>query len=154
LTTGGITIVVFVLLGIFLIYQIGSHQNSSLDSTQSSTPSPVVANVGGTITIDNISCTLISANTNIAPGYVTVQMKLTNNSGKEYTIYGSDFVVKNSSGLIINSDAPGEAKLAPGGSAEFHLDFQVDGTHNAELFWQPTDLELYNDLTHYWNLGL
>src|SRR5437868_2745388 len=56
--TRGTIIAIVVFLSIFGIFQISSHQNSSLGTSQNSIPSPVVENVGGTITINDVSCTL------------------------------------------------------------------------------------------------
>jgi hypothetical protein len=145
----------FIILGMLLFFFFADLTSQSPShNSQSNDTSGVTAKVGDTITVDNISCTLISVSNNVAPGYVVVEMKITNNSGQEYTIYGSDFNLKKSSGLLINSDQPGEASVTPGGSTNFHIDFQISDPHNSVLYWQPLDLYLSNDLTHSWSLGL
>jgi len=115
---------------------------------------PSDAKVGDTITVQNISCTLISVSTDVAPGYVTIQIKLVNSSQSEYHYFATDLVLKTSSGDIIDPSESGNGALAPGGHGTGTLNFQIDNPHGATLFWQPVDLGMTNDLTHPWNLGL
>ncbi len=65
-------------------------------------------------------------------------MKMTNNSGQEYSLYGSAFNLKTSSGVLINPDQSGEISLASGGSTDLQIDFQIYDPHNSVLycFWE------------------
>jgi hypothetical protein len=110
------------------------------------------AKIGDTITLNNISCTLRWANNITAPGFVTIDIKLVNNSQSEYHYYISDFVLKSSSGSIINPDGSGGGALVPGGSIQGTINFLIDEPHDTKLIWQPIGYS--DDLTHLWNLGL
>ncbi len=113
------------------------------------------AKVGDTITLDNISCTLLSVNSHEEPwywGYITITVKTVNNSESEYHYDISDFKLKSSSGLIIDPNSFGGASLAPGGNTQGTIDFQINDPKGSSLLWQPIDHR--DELSHVWNLGL
>jgi hypothetical protein len=131
------------------------------------------AYVGDTITVSDISCTLVSAK--IIQGdefnqpksgnvFVLVHVKLVNNSSSEFSYYLIDFHGKSGSGNITDAEyiPPStytanhyldSAKLAAGGSVEGDIIVQVPkGDHNAELTWSPGFFT--NSTDNAWNLGL
>lgn len=110
---------------------------------------PVIKKVGDTITIDNVSCTLIMA---FGTGDIIIRVKLVNNSKGEYHYYASDLQIKTSSGSIIAPEQDGGGALAPGGTVYGYLDFLVANSHNSELIWQPSGYS--DDLSHGWILNL
>ena len=144
-------IVPLVLFGSIFIYNVANyitnHNNTSSVTMQSS-----VEKVGDTITIDNISSTLVSASDKDAPGYLSVVIRIVNNSQDEYTYYASDFHLITKFGSIIDPEESGSGALAPTGHGKGTINFQIDDTHDTKLLWQPTGHS--NDLSHVWTLNL
>lgn len=112
--------------------------------------------VGDTITLNNIDATLTKVKVGPVdqfstpkPGYefVTVHVKLKNNSGIEFRYSQLDFHAKSGTGNITDLDSStygdgitdlGSGTLADGGTAEGNIVFQVKpGDHKAMLTWQP-----------------
>jgi Domain of unknown function (DUF4352) len=123
-------------------------------STSASGP----AQVGQTITVNGVSCTLISGNTIpddgiglLHPGdeWVVVHVKIVNQTNEDYHYALGDFNIISGTGnaTLPTPAAPSTfhgtqiaitATLVPGGSTTGDIIFQVpQGDHNAELSWKP-----------------
>jgi|SRR5947209_7034845 len=141
---------------------------TSVSSTTNQT-----ANVGQSITVDGVACTLVSAKplagdqfTKPKPGneFIVVHVKLNNTSSDEKDYNPFDFHVKSGSGNITTEEVIppstytgnnelNSGKLAAGGTVEGDLIFQVPkGDHKAQLTWQPSFFGNAGD--NAWNLGL
>jgi hypothetical protein len=148
-----------------------ANTTSNTSSSSSSSSGNQVSKVGGTITLNGVQATLVSAKTN--PGgefdtpkagniYVIVHVKLHNTSDQEQNYNEFDFHVKSGTGNITNQDylstenssnLLNSGTLSPGGTAEGDLVFQVKkGDHKAELTWQPSFFQNVGD--NGWILGL
>ncbi len=148
--------------------------DSSQTFVASTTPytfSATLAEVGQTITVNDVSCTLVSVHKLEAndydkpkPGnqFIVVHVKLNNGSSDEKDYNPLYFHVKSGAGDITNevftfhytaNNRLNFGKLAPGGSVEGDITFQVPiGDHKAELTWQPNYFG--NSSDYAWNLGL
>src|SRR6266487_3958889 len=175
------SLVALVILVIVLAAVVSGGHTSSTSTTSTSASTSTsgsqnssgnqVSKVGGTITLNGVQATLVSAKTN--PGgefdtpkagniYVIVHVKLHNTSDQEQNYNEFDFHVKSGTGNITNqdylstensSDLLNSGTLSPGGTAEGDLVFQVKkGDHKAELTWQPSFFQNAGD--NGWNLGL
>jgi hypothetical protein len=153
-----------------------SSNNSSSSQSQQATATPKsakAAKVGDTITIDNVSCTLMSVKplqgdefTQPKSGneFVVVHVKIVNKSGSEADYNPFDFHIKTGTGNITDEEfaAPStytsnnelqSGKLADGGKVEGDIIFQAPiGDHAAALTWQPSFFG--NEGDNAWNLGL
>lgn len=148
----------------------GSTNNPTSGATATSQGS---AKVGDTITVDDVSCTLVSAKTVqgdefVKPDsgnvFVLVTVKIVNNSSSEYDYNPFDFNAEWSTGNIIaeefvtpdsvsSSHQLNVGTLAAGGSVQGQLLFQVPkGDHQAKLTWQATFLS--DKTSNAWLLGL
>lgn len=131
------------------------------------------AKVGDTITVDSVSCTLVSVKpiagddfTQPKAGneFIVVHVKIVNKSSSEFNYNPFDFHVKSGSGNITDEEAVppstytannelNAGTLAAGGSVEGDIIFQATkGDHKAQLTWSPS---VFSDKTsNAWNLGL
>ena len=118
------------------------------------TPTPL--QVGGTVTVNGVSCTVISTQgpTNLSGGYSLVDVKIVNNSNQEINYYTKDFSVVTTTGNIIDADSNGSSlqmvsgSLAPGGSIEGDIGFALFDTQDiTKLIWQPDGT---TDLSYAW----
>jgi hypothetical protein len=119
-------------------------------------PTPTIQKVGDTITLNGVDATLTNVKVGPVdqystpkPGYefVTVDVKLKNNSGVEQNYNQLNFHVKSGTGNITDVDAAtygqgindlGYGTIADGGTAEGNIVFQVKmDDHKAMLTWQP-----------------
>ncbi len=152
---------------------------SSIPTTlPTATPTPIPtpidpAKVGGTITVNNISCTLVSVEPipsdeiytpKAGNEYIVVRVKLFNNGNNEVYYNPLDFHIKSGTGDITDTDFAtpqsytandilDSGNLAVGGTVEGDLIMQAPiGDHKAELTWQPN---FYGDTSNIaWLLGL
>jgi len=153
------------------VITIGSTTGTTPTTLDTPTTYATIAKVGQTITVQDMSCTLISvhklsadAYSSPKPGnqYIFVHVKLANNgpNGQDYNPF--NFHVKSGSGNITDEDFTtsytgnnqlNSGKLAAGGRVEGDIVFQVTiGDHKAELTWQPNYFGSSSDYA--WNLGL
>jgi len=119
-------------------------------------PTPTIQKVGDTITLNGVDATLTKVKVGPVDQYstpkdgyefVTVHVKLKNNSGVEQNYNQLHFHVKSSTGNITDVDAStygqgindlGYGTIADGGTAEGNIVFQVKiDDHKAMLTWQP-----------------
>src|SRR6266849_6629636 len=171
----------FVIAGIILIVVLvgvaNSQSNNGASSTKTSSTntgstSSQIAEVGQSITVDNVATTLVSVNllpadqyTLPKPGneFIVVHVQLVNNSSSEVDYNPFDFHVRSGSGNITDEVIPpstylannelNSGKLSPGGTVEGDIIFQVPkNDHQAQLTWQPNIFSNAGD--HPWNLGL
>lgn len=151
----GMLFIIGAFLMVGLIYTISGQSSSSTtpDSTPTVPNSP--AEVGDTITIDNVSCTLTSVSSFFGPLVVVAHVKLINNSNGEIHYYSIDFHLKTEDGQIIDASSAystlGAGALAPGGKVEGDILFDIPNIHKGEILWQPGDSE---DLSHGWDFVL
>jgi len=154
--------IAMILLILSVVLFIAAHNSlGSQFNLSSNSSSALPANVGDTITVDEISCTVLSvqgSSNSIDPGWVFVHIKLVNNSSSEIHYYATDFHIKTDSGSIIDGVSEGSSfnmisgALAPGGSVDGIVGFILFDDHNAEMIWQPVGHS--GDLSHIWKLGL
>jgi hypothetical protein len=132
-----------------------------------------VKQVGDTITVDGVSCTLMSAQTvagddfaqpDTGNVFVLVTVKIVNSSSSEYDYNPFAFNAWWSTGNIVPesilgpSSVPmsqelGAGTLAAGGSVQGKILFQVPASdHQAKLTWQPTFLS--DKTSNAWLLGI
>lgn len=129
--------------------------------------------VGGAITVDGISCTLVSAR--VLPAglfitpkagneYILIHVTLTNRGAREAHYGPLDFHVKSGAGVITSpdfiypttytaKDTLDTGVLTPGARTEGDILFQTPtGDHALQLTWQPN---IFASVTeNAWNLGL
>jgi len=138
-------------------------------STSSSGP----AQIGQTITVNGVSCTLISVNTIpddgvglLHPGdeWVAVHVEIVNQTNGDYNYALGDFNIISGTGnaTLPTPAAPSMyhgkqiaimATLIPGGRTTGDIIFQVlKGDHNAELSWKPNYFG--NTTDNVWQLNL
>lgn len=131
------------------------------------------AKVGQTITVNGLSCTLMSAKILPDDGaellkagneWVVVHVKIVNQTNQDYHYSGEDFNIISGTGnatypsVIPPSTYHGtqfelSAALVPGGSTSGDIIFQaLQGDHNAELSWKPNFFG--NTTDNVWELGL
>jgi Domain of unknown function (DUF4352) len=130
------------------------------------------SNVGNTITVNGVSCTLVSVQpiqgdgiTQPKPGdtFIVVHIKMSNNSGSDFQYFALNFQAISSTGNATYGVLPPstytanneieQGTLVPGGSFQGDLIFEVaTGDHKAELSWQPNTSG--NATQNVWNLGL
>ncbi|GAC1674874.1 MAG: DUF4352 domain-containing protein [Ktedonobacteraceae bacterium] len=139
--------------------------------TMTRTTPATIANVGQTITVQNISCVLVSVHTlsvdanshpKTANEFIVVHIKLVNNGSNGQNYNPFSFRVINGSGHFIDQTYTSSytennelslGRLAPGGSVDGDLIFEVPaGDHQAKLIWQPNYSG--NSVVNAWNLGL
>ncbi len=144
----------------------GTSTNNSQNSSGNQ-----VSKLGGTITLDGVQATLVSAKTHqgtefdipkVGNEYVVVHVRLHNTTDNEVDYNVFDFHIKSGTGNITDesfvifvnsSDQLNSGKLAAGGSVEGDIVFEVKkGDHQAELTWQPSFFQNAGD--NGWNLGL
>lgn len=153
----------------------GSSSSTSSSATASSaTATPQgSAKVGSTITVDGVSCTLVSAKVVQGDAYVKpdagnvfvlVTVKIVNNSSSEFDYNPFDFNAEWTTGNIVSEEfvSPDsvsssqqlhDGTLAVGGSVQGQILFQVpQGDHKAKLTWQPNFLS--DKTSNAWLLGL
>ena len=146
--------------------------SSSTNSSSSSNSGNQVSKVGGTITLNGVQATLVSAKVYNAgaynppnPGneYVLVKVHLHNTSSNEEMYNIDDFHLKSGTGNITDPDSLSfDTSLnglnygtlaANGGTADGDIVFQMKiGDHKAELTWQPSFFQNAGD--NGWILGL
>ncbi len=171
----------FVIVGIILIVVFvgvaNSQSNNGASSTNTSftnngSTSSQIAEVGQSITVDNVATTLVSVNllpedqyTQPKPGneFIVVNVQLVNKGSGEVNYNSFDFHVRSGSGNITDEEIPpstytannelNSGKLSPGGTVEGDIIFQVPkNDHQAQLTWQPNFFGNAGD--NVWNLGL
>jgi len=144
----------------------GTSTNNSQNSSGNQ-----VSKLGGTITLDGVQATLVSAKTHQGTDidipkagneYIVVHVRLHNTTDNEVDYNVFDFHIKSGTGNITDesfvifvnsSDQLNSGKLAAGGSVEGDIVFEVKkGDHKAELTWQPSFFQNAGD--NGWNLGL
>lgn len=120
-----------------------------------------VRHVGDTITVDGVSCTLVSVQpsttTDGIPNVVTVEIKLVNNSSSEVQYNALDFHAVTGTGQVVDfaADLLGSGGLVPGGTVDGGLDFLLTANdHSAKLLWQPGLDDVSGDTSNEWSLGL
>jgi Domain of unknown function (DUF4352) len=133
----------------------------------------VVAKVGQAITVDQVACTVTSAQVlqkdeYIAPKqgqqFIVVHVKLANNGTSEQSYNPFDFHARSSSGNITETEIAvpttytannqiQSGKLAPGGKVEGDIVFQIPvGDAKAQMTWSPS---FFNTSSQYaWVLGV
>ena len=133
---------------------------------------PGPAKIGDTITVDGISCTLVSVKYLPDDGiympkagneFIVVRVKLVNNSGTDFDYNEYDYHARSSAGDVTDpeispetytaNDLLNSGKLSPSGTVTGDVILQVPkGDHKAELTWQP----FYDSGTtdNLWYLGL
>jgi|GEM_PF-3524201 hypothetical protein len=127
--------------------------------------------VGDTITVQGVSCTLVSATTiqgdaNASPDagniFVLVHVNIVNGSSAQFTAAYLDFSTSSNGdshspevlppASYTANDMLAFTNLNPGASVEGDILFQVaQGDHNAMLVWEPS---AFGNGTYTWNLGL
>ncbi len=162
---------------ILIIVMVGvaktqSNNGASSSNTSTTNNSSQIAEVGQSITVDNVATTLVSVNllpedqyTQPKPGneFIVVHVQLVNNGSSEVNYNSFDFHVRSGSGNITDEEIPpstymannelNSGKLSPGGTVEGDIIFQVPkNDHQAQLTWQPNFFGNAGD--HAWNLGL
>ena len=166
----------FIIVGIILLAVLvgvaNSQSSTNTLSTNNSSSSSQTAEVGQSITVDNVAATLVSVNllpadqyTLPKPGneFIAVHVKLVNNNNSEVGYNPFDFHVRSGSGNITDEVIPpstytannelNSGKLSPGGTVEGDIIFQVPkDDHQAQLTWQPNIFGNAGD--NAWNLGL
>jgi Domain of unknown function (DUF4352) len=150
-----------------------SSTNNQSSSTNNQSPSSQTAEVGQSITVENVAATLVSVKLLAADQFtqpeagnefIVVHVKLVNNGNGEIDYNPFDFHVRSGSGNITNEEIVppnsytgnnelNSGKLSPGGNVEGDIIFQVPkGDHKAQLTWQPNFFG--NAGENAWNLGL
>lgn len=134
-------IVLPIMISIFFMYI-----NHSGMSFPFSSIAPTPSKIGDTITVNGVSCTVISTQgpTNLSDGYSLVNVKIVNNSSQEINYHATDFHVVTTTGNIIDADSYGSSlqmvngSLAPGGSIEGGIGFALFDTQDiTKMIWQP-----------------
>lgn len=128
--------------------------------------------VGGTITVNGMSCTLVSVEpipgdefNQPKPGdtFIVVHIEIVNKSGSDYKYYQIDFqAISGTGNAIYEVFAPSTytanneitlGTLISGGTLQGDLIFEEPiGDHKAEFSWQPNSLG--SPTGNVWNLGL
>lgn len=147
----------------------GSSNTSSSSSTNSSGP----AKVGDKITVDDVSCTLMSVKViqgdefdqpKAGNEFIVVHVKIVNNSSSEFAYNVYDFHVKTGSGNVTDPEAVppstytanntlDSGNLTSGGKVEGDIVIQAPKSdHKAELTWAPSIFS--SDTDNVWSLGL
>ncbi|HEV2235485.1 MAG TPA: DUF4352 domain-containing protein [Ktedonobacterales bacterium] len=147
-------------------------QTTATKAPKPTATTPRQAKVGDTITVDNVSTTLVSVNViqgdefiqpKAGNEFIVVHVKIVNHSGSEQDYNEFDFHVRTSSGNITNVEVPpstytanselNSGKLTNDGSVEGDIILQAPvGDHGAKLTWQPSFFGNAGDNT--WLLGL
>jgi hypothetical protein len=133
-------------------------------STNASSP----AKVGQTITVNAVSCRLLSGKTvldldNLEVEWVIVHVKIVNQINQDYDYGQGDFNIISGTGnatgssytlpSTYNGTQIEDATLVPGGSVTGDIIFQAQvGDHKAELSWKPSVFG--NTTDNVWELGL
>jgi hypothetical protein len=123
-------------VGYLVLHFSNFNFNANTPSAQVNTPTaqvnPTSVKVGDTITVNNVSCTLVTLNPygDISDA-IMVKVIIVNNSGNNISYNNNDFQIKDE-GIEV---------------------FEIQYQHNAELIWQP-NWPNDTDLSHVWKLGL